>query len=190
MSSKPAVPQDESQGSMELFLVILVSVLFPPILLFGFFIVNPRQELVVLRFGKFVTTIKSQGIRWIHPVGRTLHRISTKDNTLDIATATVVEINGNPIDSEKHIAHSERNWNRHDQVANQVVVSVCAADASTGVERQVQDVVQAVAQCCASKVAALSAERLAATVRSQRTRLFLYGSSARTCVRAFQLARY
>ena len=90
--------QDQNQGAMEMFLVILVSIVFPPILLAGFFVVNPREEIVVLRFGKFVATLKSQGIRWIHPVGRTLHRISTRDTTLDIATTTVVETNGNPIE--------------------------------------------------------------------------------------------
>ena len=82
---------------MELFLVVFVTIIFPPILLFGFFVVNPREEMVILRFGKYVTTLKSQGIRWIHPVGRTLKRIPTRDTTLDIATATVVERNGNPI---------------------------------------------------------------------------------------------
>jgi regulator of protease activity HflC (stomatin/prohibitin superfamily) len=82
---------------MEIFLVIFVTIIFPPILLFGFFVVNPREEMVILRFGKYVTTLKSQGIRWIHPVGRTLKRISTRDTTLDIATTTVVERNGNPI---------------------------------------------------------------------------------------------
>lgn len=91
-------PQDANQGQMELFLVLLVSFMFPPILLFGFFVVNPREEIVILRFGKFVTTITSQGIRWIHPVGRTLHRISTRDTTYDIPTTTVVEKNGNPIE--------------------------------------------------------------------------------------------
>jgi regulator of protease activity HflC (stomatin/prohibitin superfamily) len=91
-------PADANQGVMELFLVLLVTILFPPVLLFGFFVVNPREEIVVLRFGKYVTTLKTQGIRWIHPVGRTLHRISTRDTTLDIATTTVVEKNGNPIE--------------------------------------------------------------------------------------------
>jgi regulator of protease activity HflC (stomatin/prohibitin superfamily) len=91
-------PPDESQGAMELFLVILITCLFPPILLFGFFVVNPREEIVVLRFGKYVTTLRTQGIRWIHPVGRTLHRISTKDTTWDIPTTTVVEFNGNPVE--------------------------------------------------------------------------------------------
>lgn len=97
---KPAAidSQNEHQGAMELFLVVLVTILFPPILLFGFFVVNPREEIVVLRFGKYVTTLRSQGIRWIHPVGRNLQRISTRDTTLDIATTTVVEANGNPIE--------------------------------------------------------------------------------------------
>lgn len=91
-------PSDQQQGNLELLLVLLLTCLFPPILLFGFFIVNPREEIVVLRFGKFITTLKSQGIRWIHPVGRTLHRISTRDTTLDIPKTTVVERNGNPIE--------------------------------------------------------------------------------------------
>ncbi|MHB8969809.1 MAG: SPFH domain-containing protein [Pirellulaceae bacterium] len=102
MPQKPPVaqlePQDANQGTMELLLVIIVSIVFPPILLAGFFIVNPREEIVVLRFGKYVTTLRTQGIRWIHPVGRRLYRISTRDTTLDIATTTVVEVNGNPIE--------------------------------------------------------------------------------------------
>lgn len=86
----------QDQGALERFLVTL-SFFFPPILLFGFFVVNPREEVVVLRFGKFVTVLKRQGICWINPVGRTLHRIPTRDMTLDISTTTVLERNGNPI---------------------------------------------------------------------------------------------
>ncbi len=82
---------------METLLVILISLIFPPILLFGFFIVNPREEMVVLRFGKYVGTVGKEGIRWIHPVGRSLRRIPTRDITLHIETSTVVERNGNPI---------------------------------------------------------------------------------------------
>lgn len=90
-------PSLEAQGALELLLVIGLTIVFPPILLFGFFVVNPREEIVVLRFGKYVATLREQGIRWIHPVGRTLHRISTRDTTLDIPSETVVEKNGNPI---------------------------------------------------------------------------------------------
>ena len=90
--------RDEEQGLLELLLVLAVSCCFPPILLFGFFTLNPREEIVVLRFGNFVTTLRKQGIQWIHPVGRTLHRISTRDATLEIPKTTVVEKNGNPIE--------------------------------------------------------------------------------------------
>ena len=62
----------ERQGLTELLLVAIATLLFPPILLMGFFVVNPREEIVVLRFGKYVGTITTPGIRWIHPVGREL----------------------------------------------------------------------------------------------------------------------
>lgn len=82
---------------MELLLIIIPSIIFPPLLLIGFFVVNPREEVVVLRFGKYVDTIKSQGLRWIHPIGRELRRITTRDISLHIPTSTVVERHGNPI---------------------------------------------------------------------------------------------
>ena len=82
---------------MELLLVLITSILFPPILLLGFFIINPREEIVVLRFGKYVETISKQGIRWVHPIGRELRRIPTRDISLHIPTSTVVERHGNPI---------------------------------------------------------------------------------------------
>ena len=82
---------------MGLFLIILVTVLFPPILLFGFYVVNPREEVVVLRFGRYMTTHQRSGINWMHPVGRQLRRVSTQDNTLDVPASTVVDRNGNPI---------------------------------------------------------------------------------------------
>ncbi|MBL8819462.1 MAG: SPFH domain-containing protein [Planctomyces sp.] len=87
----------QNQGLFELVLVVIGTVIFPIILLFGFFVVNPREEIVVLRFGKFVRILRNQGICWIHPIGRSLIRIPTRDMTLDIATTTVLERNGNPI---------------------------------------------------------------------------------------------
>jgi regulator of protease activity HflC (stomatin/prohibitin superfamily) len=84
----------QNEGALEMFLVILVTVMTGGLaLLFGFIIVNPREEIVVLRFGKFVTVLRKQGICWIHPVGRALHRIPTRDMTHDIAVTTVLERN-------------------------------------------------------------------------------------------------
>jgi Membrane protease subunits, stomatin/prohibitin homologs len=87
----------ETEGFLEQLLVIGVSCLFPPVLLAGFLVVGPREEVVVLRFGKYVRTLRRQGIYWIHPVGRRIHRVSTQDTTLEIHGTTVVEKNGNPI---------------------------------------------------------------------------------------------
>jgi regulator of protease activity HflC (stomatin/prohibitin superfamily) len=83
--------------AMGTLLVIVTTILFPPILLLGFFVISPREEVVVLRFGQYVSTLRDQGIQWIHPVGRSLNRISTRDTTLDIAITTVVERSGSPI---------------------------------------------------------------------------------------------
>jgi len=82
---------------MGLFLRLITGLLFPPILLFGFYIVRPREEAVILSFGQFMGVDKQEGIRWRHPVGREIRRISTQDNTLEISSSTVVDFNGNPI---------------------------------------------------------------------------------------------
>jgi regulator of protease activity HflC (stomatin/prohibitin superfamily) len=88
----------QNEGLLELLLVVIFTIgTLGFVLLFGFIVVNPREEIVVLRFGKFVTVLKKQGICWIHPVGRTLHRIPTRDMTHDIPVTTVLERNGNPI---------------------------------------------------------------------------------------------
>jgi regulator of protease activity HflC (stomatin/prohibitin superfamily) len=136
MKDQPLASQDENQGAMELFLVILVTVFFPPILLMGFFVVNPREEIVVLRFGKFVTTLRSQGIRWIHPVGRSLHRISTRDTTLDIETTTVVEANGNPIEISAVVVY---------RIENTYQAALSVADFRTFITDQAGAVVKRVA---------------------------------------------
>lgn len=82
---------------MELLLMLLATLVFPFILLWGFYIVHPREEIVILQFGKHVATIKERGMRWMHPVGRELRRVSTRDTTLHIPVSTVVDKNGNPI---------------------------------------------------------------------------------------------
>lgn len=76
---------------------LLTAILFPPILLFGFYVVRPREEAVILSFGEFMGVDKEEGIRWRHPVGRDIHRVSTQDITLEINSSTVVDLNGNPI---------------------------------------------------------------------------------------------
>ena len=97
MSKSPESTINSNEAFLEQILVVGLTIFFPPILLFGFFVINPREEIVVVRFGKYLTTLKTQGIRWSHPVGRKLHRISTRDATLNLERETVVELNGNPV---------------------------------------------------------------------------------------------
>lgn len=97
---------------MEIALVVVVSIIFPPILLFGFFVVNPREEMVVLRFGKYIGTLRTEGIRWIHPVGRSLRRIPTRDLTMHMETSTVVERNGSPINISAVVVYRVRDTRR------------------------------------------------------------------------------
>lgn len=97
MSDSRETQPASNEEFLKSLLVVGLTILFPPLLLLGFFIVNPREEIVVVRFGKYQGTITAQGIRWIHPVGRKLHRISTRDATLNLPRETVVELNGNPI---------------------------------------------------------------------------------------------
>lgn len=82
---------------MGFLLKLLVSIIFPPILLGGFFIVNPNEEVVLISFGEYLHTFKREGINWAHPLGRILQRISIKATTLDVKSSTVVDLNGNPI---------------------------------------------------------------------------------------------
>ncbi|MBI5251351.1 MAG: SPFH domain-containing protein [Desulfomonile tiedjei] len=63
----------------------------------GFITVKPREGVVILSFGAYRGTIDSEGIHWVFPFGCRLIRIPTSEITLEVATATVVDGHGNPI---------------------------------------------------------------------------------------------
>lgn len=67
-------------------------------LLPGLFILQPRQEAVLLRWGKFIGVIRGEGVRWSQPFGRNIIKVSTQDQTFEVHKTTVVEANGNPIE--------------------------------------------------------------------------------------------
>ncbi len=64
----------------------------------GFFIVQPRTQVVVLRFGKYQYTITDEGIRYVFPLGRRLYRLSSQLISVDLPRNMVLEANGNPIE--------------------------------------------------------------------------------------------
>jgi len=96
VDQRPTVPQGCSFCGvvMTVFLNLLFA-LFP--LLFSFYTVQPQEEVLILFWGRLHSVVKSSGIHWYNMVGRTIIRMSTKMQTVDIKKTTVVDANGNPI---------------------------------------------------------------------------------------------
>lgn len=64
----------------------------------GFFVVQPRTQVVVLRWGKHVRTITDEGISYVFPMGRKLHRVTSSVVSIDLPKMMVVEASGSPIE--------------------------------------------------------------------------------------------
>jgi regulator of protease activity HflC (stomatin/prohibitin superfamily) len=64
----------------------------------GIFIIQPRTQVVVLRFGKYKRTIREEGISYAFPFGRSLRRVSSQLVSIDLPRMMVLEANGNPIE--------------------------------------------------------------------------------------------
>jgi regulator of protease activity HflC (stomatin/prohibitin superfamily) len=87
--------------------ILLVAILVPTLLflfpfllicLGGIFIVEPRTQVVVLRFGKYKHTIAQEGISYVFPIGRRLHRVTSSVISLDLPKMMVLEASGSPIE--------------------------------------------------------------------------------------------
>ncbi len=79
-------------GGFMLFFIIFVVFVLP-----GFFIVEPRQARVLLRFGTFSRTVQTPGIHWAFPIGLQKLGASLRDAVGTLPVVTVVEASGNPI---------------------------------------------------------------------------------------------
>ncbi|MFT5110189.1 MAG: regulator of protease activity HflC (stomatin/prohibitin superfamily) [Pseudoalteromonas tetraodonis] len=83
---------------MTILLTAFLSVLlFPFTFIFGWVIVHPQEEKIILYWGKFVKILDKPGLYFITPWGRKVIKISVKQQTIDIAKTTVADGNGNPI---------------------------------------------------------------------------------------------
>lgn len=70
----------------------------------GFFVLKPREEAVLLNWGRFVGVERSEGVKWSQPWGRRVIKVPTQDVTFEVARTTVVEANGNPIEISAVVA--------------------------------------------------------------------------------------
>jgi len=79
-------------------LSILVSLLFFPITFFAsWVVVRPFQEVVVLLYGQYRTTIKDPGLYFFSYFGNSLTRISTKITAMDLPVTYVTDVDGSPL---------------------------------------------------------------------------------------------
>jgi len=95
-ATKPTIAQ--GLGFCGLIMTIFLNLLFGLLpLLFSFYTVQPQEEVLVLFWGSLYKVVRNPGIHWFNMIGRTLIRMSTRMQTLDIKKTTVVDANGNPI---------------------------------------------------------------------------------------------
>jgi regulator of protease activity HflC (stomatin/prohibitin superfamily) len=103
----------------------------------GIFIIQPRTQVVVLRFGKYKRTIQEEGISYVFPFGRNLRTLSSQLVSIDLPRMMVLEANGNPIEVSAVCSYEVREARRaaidvenyHEYVqllATAVVKNVCS----------------------------------------------------------------
>ena len=85
----------DGQLSVGVINIVLFPVLF--FLLFGLFVVNPNEGRVVQFFGRYVGTVRDQGLRWANPF-YTKRRISLRVRNFETERSKVNDTEGNPIE--------------------------------------------------------------------------------------------
>ena len=78
-----------------LFCILLVPVI--GVLLAGVFVVNPNEGRVLQFFGRYVGTVRDQGLRWANPL-YTKRRISLRVRNFETERSKVNDTDGNPIE--------------------------------------------------------------------------------------------
>jgi len=95
----PTTP--ESCSLVGLFLTFIINLFLLPVFLLpiwaSFITVQPKEEILVLFWGKLNSVYKTPGIYWFNFIGRQIIKVSTRTQTIDIKKTTVVDLNGNPI---------------------------------------------------------------------------------------------
>ena len=78
-----------------LFCILLLPVI--GVLLAGVFVVNPNEGRVLQFFGRYVGTVRDQGLRWANPL-YTKRRISLRVRNFETERSKVNDTDGNPIE--------------------------------------------------------------------------------------------
>ncbi len=85
----------DGQGALIALTIVLEVVALA--LLFGLFVVNPNEARVLQLFGRYVGTVRQQGLRWANPF-YTKKRISVRVRNFETEQSKVNDTDGNPIE--------------------------------------------------------------------------------------------
>lgn len=80
--------------------------------IFSCFTVSPREEAVLLDYGKYNGTIKEPGVHFVCNFGRTIYKVSTKVKSIMIPETKTIDRNGNPLIINGILAYQIRNPKR------------------------------------------------------------------------------
>ncbi len=131
-------PSGNSDSPEPLFFVGLLLVICAIILFKGITIVNPNQSCVCVFFGKYVGTIKENGLLFVNPLYRK-QRISLRSNNFESTKLKVNDKMGNPIEIAAVIV-----W----QVSNTYKAAFDVADYAEYVKIQSESAVRHLATTC------------------------------------------
>ena len=97
------------QGVLVPLLVLLIlATIVLPFALKGFFVVPPRQARVLVRFGRYVGTVRESGFFWTNPFA-SRHAISLKAVNIASERIKVNDLDGNPIEIGAVVVYQVRN---------------------------------------------------------------------------------
>jgi len=82
---------------------------FFPCSIFSCFVLEPREEAVLLEFGKYNGTLKTPGCHYVCSMGRSIQRISTKVKSMMIPETKTIDLNGNPLIINGILSYQIRN---------------------------------------------------------------------------------
>lgn len=73
------------------------------------FTVAPKEEAVLLNFGKYNGTVKEPGCHYVCSIGREIRRVSTKVKSIVIPETKTIDVNGNPLVVNGILAYQIKN---------------------------------------------------------------------------------
>ena len=80
-----------------LWVIVAALVVVAVVMLCGFYMIEPNQAAVLSLFGKYVGTVKDQGLRWNNPF-YSARKISQRTRNFESSKLKVNDLDGNPIE--------------------------------------------------------------------------------------------